>query len=133
MARVGWNDRTDPIEKLPVTFVIVDSAPHLTETGVRNLLDARGVRELIVQSGGELNASLVRLGLIDHVSIVIAPILVGGRSTPALIGGDPVETPADLRLIAGLELQNVLVLPASFLLVRYDVRRPTTRPASPRG
>jgi 2,5-diamino-6-(ribosylamino)-4(3H)-pyrimidinone 5'-phosphate reductase len=38
MAKVGWNDEKANIEKIPVTFVIVDNKPHLTELGVSNLL-----------------------------------------------------------------------------------------------
>jgi 2,5-diamino-6-(ribosylamino)-4(3H)-pyrimidinone 5'-phosphate reductase len=176
MAKVGWNDTVEPIAKLPVTFVLVDSAPHLAETGVRNLLlhargvivvtsnprhpalgiddsrlevvlhegavdlrglfahlDALGVRELTVQSGGELNASLLRLGLIDHVSVVVAPILVGGRSTPGLVGGEPAVTEHDLGGIVGLQFSGVEMLSASFLYVLYDVVPRTTEPAHPEG
>ena len=38
MAKVGWNDKKDNIEHIPVEFIIVDSKPHLTEIGVRNLI-----------------------------------------------------------------------------------------------
>ena len=35
---MGWNDKKDNIEHIPVEFIIVDSKPHLTEIGVRNLI-----------------------------------------------------------------------------------------------
>lgn len=38
MAKVGWNDKKDNTEHIPVEFIIVDSKPHLTEIGVRNLI-----------------------------------------------------------------------------------------------
>jgi len=38
MAKVGWNDEKENIEKVDVIFVIVDNKPHLTELGVANLL-----------------------------------------------------------------------------------------------
>ena len=34
MAKVGWNEPKETIEKLPVTFVFVDNKPHLTKLGV---------------------------------------------------------------------------------------------------
>jgi riboflavin biosynthesis pyrimidine reductase len=34
---------------------------------------------MTIQSGGTLNAKWVRLGLVDEVSVVIAPLLVGGK------------------------------------------------------
>ena len=46
-----------------------------------------GADRITIQSGGMLNAALVRNGLIDHLLIVIAPLLVGGKATPTLIDG----------------------------------------------
>ena len=36
---------------------------------------------MTVQSGGTMNAHLLRLGLIDRLSVVVAPILIGGKDT----------------------------------------------------
>lgn len=37
LAKVGWNNQKENIEKLPVNFIIVDNQPHLTSVGIRNL------------------------------------------------------------------------------------------------
>jgi 2,5-diamino-6-(ribosylamino)-4(3H)-pyrimidinone 5'-phosphate reductase len=34
LAKVGMNDKTDEPEKTPVSFVVIDNEPHLTEKGV---------------------------------------------------------------------------------------------------
>lgn len=39
-----------------------------------------------------VDAELMRAGLIDSVSLVVAPIMVGGSSTPSLLGGKSLET-----------------------------------------
>ena len=44
-----------------------------------------GAERLTVQSGGELNATLVREGLIDRVLLVVAPVLIGGNDTATLM------------------------------------------------
>lgn len=37
MAKIGINGENQTIEKLPVSFVIVDNKPHIDETGLLNL------------------------------------------------------------------------------------------------
>ncbi len=165
LAKVGWNEAKPSIDRLPVSFVVLDTV-HLSELGVRNLLartqrlmvvtsddrhpattidhpqlevmmvdapiDFRvlfgrlarlGVQAITVQSGGTLNAGLVRAGLIDYVSVVVAPVLVGGSSTPTLIDGDPLNQPDDLRLLQPLELLGAHTLENSYLHLRYAVTR----------
>ncbi len=164
MAKVGWNDEKDTIEKIPVDFVIVDNKPHLTERGVINLLARtkklylvttnkehpalhvsdpnlevilyehtvnfndlfeqlanRGVGKMTIQSGGELNSLLIRAGLIDYVSLVYAPLLVGGRSTASLIDGESIETTEDLLMLKTMTLIEAKPLEDSFLHLRYKV------------
>lgn len=167
MAKVGWNDEKDSIQKIPVDFVIVDNKPHLTERGVINLLartrklylvttnkkhpalqvsdqnleviiyedivdfrdlftklGAGGVDKMTVQSGGELNAILIRSGLIDYVSLVFAPLFVGGKDTTSLIDGKSMETSADLKMLKTLTLLEAKPLKDSFLHLRYKVNNP---------
>ena len=46
-----------------------------------------GVRRLMVEGGGTLNAELLRLGLVDELSIYLAPKLFSGHSAPTLADG----------------------------------------------
>lgn len=48
----------------------------------------RGVERLMVEGGGELIFSLLREGLVDEISVYIAPVFVGGRDAPTLADGD---------------------------------------------
>lgn len=164
MAKVGWNDKKDNIEKIPVDFVLVDNKPHLTELGITNLLartrklyvattnkdhpglrvsdpnlevifyentvdfsdlftklGASGVDKMTIQSGGELNAILIRSGLIDYVSLVYAPLFVGGKDTTSLVDGKSIETSEDLKLLKTMTLLEAKPLEGSFLHLRYKV------------
>ena len=164
MAKVGWNDEKDDIQKIPVDFVIVDNKPHLTKRGVTNLLartkklylvttnkrhpalqvsdsnleiivyeeavdfsdlfvklGASGVDKMTVQSGGELNAILIRGGLVDYVSLVFAPLFVGGKDTTSLVDGKSLETIEDLKLLRTMTLLEATPLKDSFLHLRYKV------------
>jgi len=82
-------------------------------------LDRRfGVRRIRVDSGGTLNGILLKEGLVDEVSLMIAPVLAGGESVVPLfrapkLGG--VEGLIDMKLKYVERLEN------DVLWVRYDV------------
>ena len=163
MAKVGWNEPKDGIEKIPVSFVIVDNQPHLTVQGVNNLLqrcnkviiattnrshpalsvnnnsleimqftdkidfkdlfkqlEDPGVSQMTVQSGGDMNAILLRTGLINEISIVVAPALIGGKDTPSLVGGESLKTVEDLTKIVTMNLIEAKPLANSYLHLRYS-------------
>jgi len=74
-----------------------------------------------IQSGGTMNSTLIREGLIDRVSVVIAPALVGGRDTSTLIDGKSIASEKDLSLIKSLKLVKCEKLKNSYLHLVYSV------------
>ncbi len=87
--------------------------------------DEYKIEKVTIQTGGTLNAELLRLGLIDTVSIVIAPCLIGGDRTQSLIGGESLHTQEDLQKVKALKLIKCDVLENSYLHVQYDVLNDT--------
>jgi 2,5-diamino-6-(ribosylamino)-4(3H)-pyrimidinone 5'-phosphate reductase len=81
-----------------------------------------GADKLTIQSGGTLNATLVREGLVDHVLLVVAPALVGGKDTSTLIDGESLHTKDDLSKIKTLEFVQAKPLNDSYLLLEYKAR-----------
>jgi 2,5-diamino-6-(ribosylamino)-4(3H)-pyrimidinone 5'-phosphate reductase len=55
----------------------------------RILHDAYGVRRLLCEGGGTLNAELVHLGLADELFLTLAPKIVGGRGNLTPVEGEP--------------------------------------------
>jgi 2,5-diamino-6-(ribosylamino)-4(3H)-pyrimidinone 5'-phosphate reductase len=84
-------------------------------------LKAKGAERVTIQSGGEMNTELMRAGLIDVVSLVIAPIMVGGSNTSSLLDGRSLETDEDLKLLRPLELTSADTLNNSYLHLQYRV------------
>ncbi len=80
-----------------------------------------GIERMTVQSGGTLNATLLRANLIDHLSLVIAPLLVGGKTTPTLIDGESLHSADDLSLVRAAKLVSCTPLEDSYIHLRYDV------------
>ncbi|MER1987389.1 MAG: bifunctional diaminohydroxyphosphoribosylaminopyrimidine deaminase/5-amino-6-(5-phosphoribosylamino)uracil reductase RibD [Solibacillus sp.] len=58
---------------------------------VLRILYAEGITDLLVEGGGEVNASFLRAGLIDKYFIYIAPKILGGAHSITPFGGSDVE------------------------------------------
>lgn len=80
-----------------------------------------GIEHLTIESGGTLNSVFLRQGLIDHVMIIVAPLLVGGQATSSLIDGQSLQTEEELVNLKALKLVRCEVLEHSYLRLEYDV------------
>jgi riboflavin biosynthesis pyrimidine reductase len=78
------------------------------------------VRTLMLEGGGKINGGMLRDGLIDEVSVLVAPLVDGREGTPALfdVGEDHV-TPQRL------ELESVEKRADGVLWLRYRVEHGT--------
>ena len=94
---------------------------HLFET----LKTKFGIDRVTIQSGGTLNAELLRAGLIDEVSVVVAPLLVGGSTTSTLIDGEALHSVDELNKLKALEFISCNLLKHSYLHLRYKVLKGT--------
>lgn len=54
---------------------------------VFQFLHEAGIRSVLVEGGGTLIAELFQLGLVDEMTIYIAPKIFGGNSAPTLVDG----------------------------------------------
>jgi 2,5-diamino-6-(ribosylamino)-4(3H)-pyrimidinone 5'-phosphate reductase len=61
-------------------------------------LSTLGVRRLMVEGGSRLNFELLRLGLVDELSVYVAPKIFGGEHAPTLAGGDGLFESAAIKL-----------------------------------
>ncbi|MCR4745756.1 MAG: dihydrofolate reductase family protein [Lachnospiraceae bacterium] len=82
-----------------------------------------GCERLTIQSGGTLNGMFLREKLFDYIDIVVAPILIGGKSTSTLIDGDSIENEADLSKLGVLKLLECNTLEDSYIRMRYQIIR----------
>lgn len=57
-----------------------------------------GIASLLCEGGGELNAQLLTLGLVDELNLTLAPALLCGRDAPTLAGGEGLRMADQLRL-----------------------------------
>ena len=89
---------------------------------LRKLKQDYGIERITIQTGGTMNASWVREGLIDRLLLVVAPAMVGGKDTAALMDGVSLHSPDELFKIKALELVQAKPLQNSYLLLEYKVK-----------
>lgn len=87
----------------------------------RKLKEDFKIDNLTIQTGATLNSIFLRQKLIDKISIVVAPALIGGKETPSLIGGKSLSSVEELKDVKALKLVDVKKLNDSYLHLMYDV------------
>ncbi len=75
-----------------------------------------GVRTLLLEGGGKINGGMLRAGLVDEVSLLVAPVADGRIGTPALFDDD-----ADDATPRRLALESVERRADDLLWLRYRV------------
>ena len=82
------------------------------------LLGKREITSVLIEGGGEINASAVTARVVDKVMCFIAPKLIGGRNAPGPIGGDGI---ANLSEVSHLQRVHITLIPDSddFLIEGY--------------
>ena len=78
---------TDPLVERGVNVVPVDGGPrNLAE--VMEELCRREIQSVLVEGGTEVAGAFVDAGLVDKVTFIVAPIIIGGNDAPVAIGGN---------------------------------------------
>jgi 5-amino-6-(5-phosphoribosylamino)uracil reductase len=90
---------------------------------LRWLRDARGVKRLVCEGGGETNAELIRAGVVDELHITTCPLILRGRHAPTICDG---EGAASLKAATRLKLKTVKQVKGELFLtyrvVRHNMR-----------
>ncbi len=50
-------------------------------------LERMGIKKVLIEGGGEINWSCLRLGLVDELRVTISPIIIGGRNAKTITEG----------------------------------------------
>ncbi len=99
--------------------VFVHKSPRVDLEKAMETLHALGVKRLMVEGGGTLNFELLRLGLVDELSVYVAPMIFGGESAPTAAAGSGVARGAAIPL----ELVETEVHEDGGVVLKYQVER----------
>jgi riboflavin biosynthesis pyrimidine reductase len=84
---------------------------------LRKLRALFGIRRLLLEGGGKINGSFLAAGLIDELSVLVAPVADGGIGTPTLFDARPQRGP-----VRTLELASCQRRPGELVWLRYRIR-----------
>ncbi len=78
-----------------------------------NYLHEEGIEKLMLEGGATLNFSMIKAGLIDEISICVAPMIVGGANAKTFFDGEGFDTMDEavrLELTDSFTLDKDLIL-----------------------
>jgi diaminohydroxyphosphoribosylaminopyrimidine deaminase/5-amino-6-(5-phosphoribosylamino)uracil reductase len=105
VSQMAPRTKLDALEREGVQVIVVESSPR--RVSLEHLMEAlgkRGVLSVMIEGGAEINASALRERIVDKALVFLAPILVGGKSTPTAVGGEGIET-----LVQAVRLRDVRI------------------------
>ncbi len=69
-------------------------------------LGDQDITSVLIEGGGEVNASALDAGIVDKLMVFIAPVLIGGKDAPGPLGGKGIR-----RLADAFKIKNMTVNP----------------------
>ena len=103
--------------KLAGVEIFSHAEPRVNLNLMMQTLKELGVNHLMVEGGGTMNFELMRLGLVDELSIYIAPMIFGGANSPTLADGLGLAQSDAISL----KLMNVETREDGGILLRYKL------------
>lgn len=86
-------------------------------TVLRKLTARLGIRTLLLEGGGKINGAFLDAGVVDELSVLVAPVADGSTGTPSLFDAGPGSSARHLKLLSVERRRGDL------LWIRYRVRR----------
>jgi diaminohydroxyphosphoribosylaminopyrimidine deaminase/5-amino-6-(5-phosphoribosylamino)uracil reductase len=93
------DDRVRPLRAAGATVVCCPTRQgRLDLAALLRLLFEREVHAVLVEGGAETHGAFLDAGLVDRVAVFLAPLLLGGRAAPGIVGGAGRELKSAVRL-----------------------------------
>ena len=97
------DERVDKI-KSAGAIVIVAGTKTVDLKELFFILKKMGFNKILVEGGGELNWSILQLGIVNELMVTVAPRIVGGRTATTLVEGDGYD-----RISDGIKMELIKV------------------------
>lgn len=92
----------EQLENKGITYLTAGNGEKIDVELALEQLSERGFKRIGISGGGTINGAFLRAGVVDEISIVLAPLAVGGRTTPTIFDGenlDSIQQTVPLELI----------------------------------
>jgi 2,5-diamino-6-(ribosylamino)-4(3H)-pyrimidinone 5'-phosphate reductase len=117
-SRATPREYLDYLEKRHVEYIVAGDDRVDLRRALEELNARYGVRVVRADSGGTLNGVLLRAGLVDEVSLLVHPSLVGGVSPRSMFRAADLTGPEG---VIPLRLTHVEQLSGDVVWLRYEV------------
>jgi len=84
--------------------IVRDEANGRDLLAVLRELGTRSIQSVLVEGGATVAGKLLERGLVNKVSIFLAPIIIGGGEAPSAVGGPGAERLADALRLEDIEI-----------------------------
>lgn len=92
------------------------------KVNIKNLfqqLENIGLKRILVEGGGEINWSVLKIGLANELIVTISPVIVGGRNAKTLVEGDGIS---NITNGIKLKLSRTLINDKNEIVLFYKLR-----------
>jgi diaminohydroxyphosphoribosylaminopyrimidine deaminase/5-amino-6-(5-phosphoribosylamino)uracil reductase len=99
--------RLETLEREGVQVLVVPGSPR--RVSLAHLMEAlgkMGFLSVMIEGGAEINASAIQEGIVDKLLLFLAPILIGGKSTPTAVGGEGIETLRQAKRLRDVRIER---------------------------
>ncbi|MXV76381.1 bifunctional diaminohydroxyphosphoribosylaminopyrimidine deaminase/5-amino-6-(5-phosphoribosylamino)uracil reductase RibD [Candidatus Poribacteria bacterium] len=103
------SENVEALEKSGAEVITVPEA-HGNQVCFKGLMEILGKREItsvLIEGGGEINASAIAAGIVDKVMCFVAPIIIGGRNAPGPVGGEGFPNLTDVPHFRGIHITQI--------------------------
>jgi 2,5-diamino-6-(ribosylamino)-4(3H)-pyrimidinone 5'-phosphate reductase len=100
----------DYLKERDYDFIVCGNAQIDFKKALSILGNNYGIKTILIDSGPTLNGLLLSQGIVDEISLLISPIIVGKKSNKLLAGLNSGKNNVDLELLACEDLNGGLVL-----------------------
>ncbi|WP_337018116.1 bifunctional diaminohydroxyphosphoribosylaminopyrimidine deaminase/5-amino-6-(5-phosphoribosylamino)uracil reductase RibD [Oceanobacillus massiliensis] len=104
------------LEKLHINVVETSGQQHTNPIEVADYLGERGISSVLIEGGGNINASFIENKLVDKIVLYIAPRLIGGKDAPTFLEGIGIDQMSDA---IELETTDIHRIGSDFKFVGY--------------
>lgn len=80
-------EKKKALENAGVKVFVTSGEKHINLHEMLDVLGQKGVSSLLIEGGGEVNASFIENKLMDKIILYFAPKIIGGRLAPSFVEG----------------------------------------------
>ncbi|WP_226671365.1 bifunctional diaminohydroxyphosphoribosylaminopyrimidine deaminase/5-amino-6-(5-phosphoribosylamino)uracil reductase RibD [Metabacillus litoralis] len=95
------------LENLGVKVFVTKGKNRVDLQDTLNILGEQNVASVLIEGGGEVNASFLNEQLVDKLVLYVAPKLIGGKQSPSFFAGEGIEKMANAIELEELEINKI--------------------------